>query len=66
MVNALSPEIIASEGRGDRARMLEYSLRACKFSALLIMLFAIPLVIMLAKRKEFLESHSERGLQSAN
>jgi O-antigen/teichoic acid export membrane protein len=45
MVNALSPEITASEGRGDRARMLEYSLRACKFSTLLIMLFAVPLVM---------------------
>lgn len=45
MVGTLSPEITASEGRGDRARMLEYSLRACKFGTLLIMLFAVPLMV---------------------
>jgi O-antigen/teichoic acid export membrane protein len=44
MFGALSPEITASEGRGDRVRMLDYALRACKFGTLLMMLFAIPLI----------------------
>lgn len=44
MLGALSPEITASEGRGDRARMINYSLRACKFGSILIMLFAIPVM----------------------
>ena len=44
MIGAFSPEITASEGRGDRARMINLSLRACKFGAILAMLFAIPLM----------------------
>lgn len=45
MLGALSPEITASEGRGDRARMLAFAVRACKFGTLMVMFFAIPLMI---------------------
>lgn len=45
MLGAFSPEITASEGRGDRTRMLSLSLCSCKFGALLVMLFAIPLMV---------------------
>jgi O-antigen/teichoic acid export membrane protein len=44
MTGAFSPEITASEGRGERNHMLEIALRMCKFSTLLVMLFAIPLI----------------------
>jgi len=44
MTGAFSPEITASEGRGERDRMLDIALRMCKFSTLLVMLFAIPLI----------------------
>lgn len=45
MVGSFSPEIIACEGSGDRTRMLELAMRACKFGTLLVMLFAIPLIV---------------------
>jgi O-antigen/teichoic acid export membrane protein len=45
MTGALSPEITATEGRGDREGMLDLALRACKFATLLVMLFAIPLIV---------------------
>ena len=44
MLGAFAPEITTSEGRGDRKRMLSLSLRSCKFGAILVMLFAIPLM----------------------
>lgn len=44
MLGAFSPEVTASEGRGDRQRMLNLSHRACKYGTILIMLFAIPLI----------------------
>lgn len=44
MIGAFSPEITASEGRGDRARMISLSLRSSKFGTILVMLFAIPLI----------------------
>lgn len=44
MTGALLPELTASEGRGDRQRMLALSHRAGKFGAILVMLFAIPLI----------------------
>lgn len=44
MTGAFSPEITAREGRGDRKQMLDIALRMCKFSTLLVMLFAIPLI----------------------
>ncbi len=45
MMGAFMPEIISSEGRGDRQRMLDLSLRACKFGAILVVMFAVPLII---------------------
>jgi O-antigen/teichoic acid export membrane protein len=44
MTGAFSPEITASEGRGERNHMLDVALRMCKISSLLVMLFAIPLI----------------------
>ena len=44
MVGAFSPEITASEGRGDRARMLALSQRAGKFGTILVLLLAVPLI----------------------
>jgi len=45
MLGAFSPEITASEGRGDRTGMLSLSLRASKFGTLLVLFFAIPLMV---------------------
>lgn len=45
MSGAFSPEIIASEGKGDRTRMIDLSFGICKFGTLLVMLFAIPLMV---------------------
>ena len=45
MIGAFSPEIMASEGRGDRSRMLTLAQQASKFGAILVLLFAIPLVV---------------------
>ncbi len=45
MMGAFMPEIISSEGRGDRQRMLDLSLRTCKFGAILVVMFAVPLII---------------------
>lgn len=45
MFGAFSPEITASEGRGNRARMLDLSQRASKFGMLLMLLFAVPLIV---------------------
>lgn len=42
--NAMSPQIIKAEGEGDRARMLRLSMRANKYSYLLLSIVAIPLV----------------------
>jgi O-antigen/teichoic acid export membrane protein len=44
MIGAFSPEIITSEGHGNRARMLSLAQRANKFGAILVLLFAIPLI----------------------
>lgn len=45
MLGAFSPELNASEGRGDRTRMLALAQRASKLGTILVLLFAIPLVI---------------------
>lgn len=45
MTTAFQPALTDMEGRGDRERMLETCLRACKFGTLLVLLFAIPLMI---------------------
>lgn len=45
MLRALNPQIIKSEGSGDRARMLRLSMIASKFSFYLLSFFAIPMMI---------------------
>jgi O-antigen/teichoic acid export membrane protein len=45
MLGSFMPEITASEGRGDRVRMLDLSLRACKFGTVLVIIFAVPLIV---------------------
>lgn len=45
MLRALNPQIIKSEGSGDRARMLRLSMIASKFSFFLLSFFAIPMLI---------------------
>ena len=45
MLGAFSPELNASEGRGDRTSMLALAQRASKFGTILVLLFAIPLVV---------------------
>jgi O-antigen/teichoic acid export membrane protein len=45
MTGAFTPEMTASEGRGERSYMIENAIRMCKFSTLLVMLFAIPLIV---------------------
>ena len=47
MVGALAPEIAASEGRGDRTRMLSLAQQTSKFGTILVLLFAIPLMVEL-------------------
>lgn len=47
MIGAFAPEITASEGRGDRIRMLSLTQRASKFGTILVLLFAIPLMVEL-------------------
>jgi len=45
MLGAFSPELNASEGRGDRNRMLILAQQASKFGTILVLIFAIPLII---------------------
>ena len=45
MIGSFLPEITASEGRGDRGRMLDLSLLASKFGTILIIFFAVPLMV---------------------
>jgi O-antigen/teichoic acid export membrane protein len=45
MTQAFSPEVTASEGRGDRTRMLSLAQQASKFGTILVLLFAIPLMV---------------------
>lgn len=45
MLGAFSPAITASEGRGDRRRMLSLAVRSCKFGTILVLLFAVPLMV---------------------
>ncbi|MDA3926407.1 MAG: hypothetical protein PF904_17090 [Kiritimatiellae bacterium] len=44
LLGAFTPEITATEGRGDRERVLVQASRASKFGTYLILLFAIPLM----------------------
>jgi O-antigen/teichoic acid export membrane protein len=45
LLGAFTPEITASEGRGDRKRMLSQASRVSKFGTYLVLLFAIPLIL---------------------
>lgn len=45
LLGAFAPEINASEGRGDRARMLRLADRASRYGTLLMLVFAVPLMI---------------------
>ncbi len=45
LLGAITPEILASEGRGNRQKMLSQANRASKFGVMLMILFAVPLLI---------------------
>ncbi|MDZ7739337.1 MAG: hypothetical protein U5K32_09820 [Bacteroidales bacterium] len=45
MLRSLNPQIIKSEGGGNRSRMLRLAMLACKVSFFLLAFFAIPLII---------------------
>ncbi|HEU4554230.1 MAG TPA: hypothetical protein VFS25_15400 [Chitinophaga sp.] len=45
MLQSLNPQIIKSEGSGDRPRMLRLAMIASKFSFFLLSFFAIPVII---------------------
>lgn len=44
MLRALNPQIMKSEGAGDRERMLRLSMMASKFGFFLLSIFAIPII----------------------
>lgn len=44
MLKALRPQIIQSEGRGNRDQMLRLSFSACKFGFFLMAFFSLPLI----------------------
>ncbi|MRG43871.1 hypothetical protein GFS24_02035 [Chitinophaga sp. SYP-B3965] len=45
MLQSLNPQLVKSEGSGNRERMIMLSLMACKFSFYLMAFFAIPALI---------------------
>lgn len=45
MTGAFMPAITTAEGGGQRPRMLALSLKSCKWSAFLVLLFAMPLLL---------------------
>ncbi|WP_303176470.1 MATE family efflux transporter [Paraprevotella xylaniphila] len=45
IVRAIRPQIIKSEGGGDRTRMLQLSYTTCKITSLMVAILAIPLYI---------------------
>lgn len=45
MLQALNPQLVKSEGSGNRERMVMLSLMACKFAFYLLSFFAIPAII---------------------
>jgi O-antigen/teichoic acid export membrane protein len=45
MLGSFAPEIISSEGRGDRERLCKLTLSACKFGSLMVLVFALPLML---------------------
>lgn len=44
LANAFTPAIATEEGAGERVRMIELSLRCCKFGALMLLFVSVPLV----------------------
>ena len=44
MLKALNPQIVKSEGGGDRGRLINLTLKASKFSFFLLSIFAIPMI----------------------
>ena len=42
---AINPQIVKSEGKGDRSRMLRLTITTCKLSFFLLSIFAIPLIV---------------------
>lgn len=47
LLNAWTPEITASEGRGDRPRVVRHAIKASKFSMFLLLLVGIPVFLEL-------------------
>lgn len=45
MLKSLNPQIMKSEGSGDRPRMLRLAMLACKMAFVLLCFFAIPFII---------------------
>lgn len=45
IANALSPQIIKSEGKGDRKRMFYLAGLECKYSSIMLSIVAIPMVL---------------------
>ncbi|MGN6493965.1 MAG: hypothetical protein ACTHLE_18345 [Agriterribacter sp.] len=45
LTKSLNPQIIKSEGEGDRKRMLKLAMTASKFSFFLFLFFSVPLII---------------------
>lgn len=45
MTKALNPQLMKSEGRGDRQRMLKLTELSTKYSAILFAVFAVPVII---------------------
>jgi O-antigen/teichoic acid export membrane protein len=45
MTQAFQPALISAEGKGDRQGALLMSIQVCKFGALLVLIFAIPLIL---------------------
>lgn len=44
LMGALTPAVTTEEGAGERETMIRLSFRTCKFGALLILVFSIPLI----------------------
>jgi O-antigen/teichoic acid export membrane protein len=45
LTTAFRPAVISAEAKGDREGMLNMALQSCKFGALLVIIFAIPLIL---------------------
>jgi hypothetical protein len=45
MTQAFQPAIVSKEGSGDRKNTITMSIQACKWGALLSLIFAIPLIV---------------------